>query len=89
MPYGHVREYENCIGTLEERVSDAADLQWRRTDLEAQARIQQFADRAAEPEQKAAELEVKGKASQAAKARERTEQWRQWAEQATEALREL
>lgn len=89
VPRGRVREYENRIGALEKRVSDAADSQWRRTDPEAQARVQQFADRAAEFEHKAAELDAKGKVSQAAKAREQAEQWRQWAEQAAETLKEL
>lgn len=89
VPRGRVREYEDRIAALEKRVSEAADSQWRRTDPEAQARVQQFADRAAEFEAKAKELEAKGKTSQAGKAREQAQQWRQWAEQAADTLKEL
>ena len=89
VPRGRVREYEDRIGALEKRVADAAESQWRRSDPEAQARVQQFADRAAEFELKAAELTAKGKTAQAAKATEQAQQWRQWAEQAAETLKEL
>lgn len=89
VPRGRVREFEDKIGALEKRVSEAADSQWRRTDPEAQARVQQFADRAAEFEAKAAEYESAGKAKKAEEARAQAAQWREWADAAAATLREL
>ena len=86
VPRGRVREFEDKIGKLEKRVSEAADSQWRRTDPEAMARVQQFADRAAEFEAKAAEFEAAGKAKKAEDARAQAAQWREWADAAA-ALR--
>ncbi|MBP2332688.1 DUF349 domain-containing protein [Corynebacterium freneyi] len=89
VPRGRVREFEDKIGALERRVADAADSQWRRTDPEAQARVQQFADRAAEFEAKAAEFEAAGKAKKAEEARAQAAQWREWADAAERALEEM
>ncbi|MEJ5919673.1 DUF349 domain-containing protein [Corynebacterium sp. H78] len=89
VPRARIREFEDRIGALEKRVSEAADSQWRRTDPEAQARVQQFADRAAEFEAKAAEFEAKGKAKKAEEARTQAAQWREWADTAAQALNEL
>ncbi|MDK8767091.1 DUF349 domain-containing protein [Corynebacterium freneyi] len=89
VPRGRVREFEDKIGALERRVADAADSQWRRTDPEAQARVQQFADRAADFEAKAAEFEAAGKAKKAEEARTQAAQWREWADAAERALEEM
>ena len=89
VPRGRVREFEDKIGALEKRVSEAADSQWRRTDPEAQARVQQFADRAAEFEAKATELEAAGKAKKAEDARAQAAQWREWADAAAATLQDL
>ncbi|MCG7438739.1 DUF349 domain-containing protein [Corynebacterium freneyi] len=89
VPRGRVREFEDKIGALERRVADAADSQWRRTDPEAQARVQQFADRAADFEAKAAEFEAAGKAKKAEEARAQAAQWREWADAAERALEEM
>ena len=89
VPRGRVREFEDKIGKLEKRVSEAADSQWRRTDPEAMARVQQFADRAAEFEAKAAEFEAAGKAKKAEDARAQAAQWREWADAAERALEEM
>ncbi|MGV3113639.1 DUF349 domain-containing protein [Corynebacterium freneyi] len=89
VPRGRVREFEDKIGALERRVADAADSQWRRTAPEAQARVQQFADRAADFEAKAAEFEAAGKAKKAEEARAQAAQWREWADAAERALEEM
>lgn len=89
VPRGRVREFEDKIGALEKRVSEAADSQWHRTDPEAQARMQQFADRAAEFEAKATELEAAGKAKKAEEARAQAAQWREWADAAAATLQDL
>ncbi|MFC3851114.1 DUF349 domain-containing protein [Corynebacterium hansenii] len=89
VPRGRVREFEEKIGRLERRVSEAADSQWRRTDPEALARVQQFADRATEFEAKAAEYDAAGKAKKAEEARAQAAQWREWADAAERAIEEM
>ncbi len=89
VPRGRVREFEEKIGRLERRVSEAADSQWRRTDPEALARVQQFADRAAEFEAKAAEYDAAGKTKKAEEARAQATQWREWADAAERAIEEM
>nr|WP_295629521.1 DUF349 domain-containing protein [uncultured Corynebacterium sp.] len=89
VPRARIREFEDKIGALERRVSEAADSQWRRTDPEAQARVRQFEDRAAEFEAKAAEFDAAGKTAKADDARAQAAQWREWADAANKALEEM
>src|SRR5699024_5252495 len=42
VPRDQVRQYEDKIAALEKRVSDAEETNWRRTDPEVQARVDQF-----------------------------------------------
>lgn len=89
VPRGRVREFEDRIGALERRVSDAADSEWRRTDPEARARVAQFEDRAREFERKAAEFEAEGRVKKAEEAHTRAAQWREWADTARNAVEDL
>lgn len=86
VPRGRVREFEDKIGALENKVTKAEESQWRRTDPEAQARAAQFRARVAEFEAQAAMAEAKGKMKQAEKFKAQAEQWREWAEAAEQAL---
>lgn len=86
VPRGRVREFEDKIGALENKVTKAEESQWRRTDPEAQARAAQFRARVAEFEEQAAAAEAKGKTKQAEKFKAQAEQWREWAEAAEQAL---
>ncbi len=89
VPRGRVREFEDKIGALERKVAGAADAKWRRTDPEANARVQQFVNRAKEFEARAEELEAAGKADKAAEARSQAAQWRSWADTAAQTVEDL
>ncbi|NLF90095.1 MAG: DUF349 domain-containing protein [Corynebacterium marinum] len=89
VPRGQVREYEDKIGAVEKRVSDAEESQWRRTDPEAQARANQFLVKVEEFTAQAEAAEAKGNAKKAAKLREQAAQWQEWADTAAKAVEDL
>lgn len=89
VPRGQVREYEDRIGAVEKRVSDAEESQWRRTDPEAQARANQFLVKVEEFTAQAEAAEAKGNAKKAAKLREQAAQWQEWADTAAKAVEDL
>lgn len=89
VPRGQVREYEDRIGAVEKRVSDAEESQWRRTDPEAQARANQFLVKVEEFTVQAEAAEAKGNATKAAKLREQAAQWQEWADTAAKAVEDL
>lgn len=86
VPRERINEFENKIGDLEQRVVDAADAQWRRTDPAAQARAEQFTAKVEEFTAQAAAAEAKGKTKQAEKLRAQAAQWQEWAETAVNAV---
>lgn len=86
VPRGQVREYEEKIGKLEKRVSEAADAEWRRTDPEAQARASQFSAKVEEFTAQAEAAEAKGNAKKAADLRAKAAQWQEWADAAHSAV---
>lgn len=88
VPRGRVREYEDKIQALEQRVSEAEEAQWRRTDPEAQARAAQFQAKVQELTAQAESAAAKGKDKQAAQLREQAAQWAEWAATAANALEE-
>lgn len=86
VPRGRVREYEEKIGAIEKRVSDAEQSQWRRTDPAAQARVAQFQAKVDDYTSKAEAAEAKGLTAQAEQLRAQAEQWEQFAEAARNAV---
>ncbi|MFD2455512.1 DUF349 domain-containing protein [Corynebacterium mendelii] len=86
VPRSRIKEFDNKIGELEQRVAKAADELWRRTDPEAQARVAQFTAKVAEFTRQAEEAEAKGNAQKAKKAREQAAQWQEWADTAQNAI---
>lgn len=86
VPRGKVAEYEDKIAAIEKRVSQAEDSKWKRTDPEAQARVDQFRAKVADFTAQAEAAESAGKASQAAKLREQAAQWQEWADTAQHAV---
>ncbi|MDR7329521.1 DUF349 domain-containing protein [Corynebacterium guangdongense] len=86
VPRGQVREYEDKIGAIEQRVSDAEDARWRRTDPEAQARVDQFQAKADDFTAQAEAAEAKGNAKKAADLRAQAAQWTEFAEVARNAV---
>ena len=86
VPRDQIRAYEDKIAVLEKRVSDAEESQWRRTDPEAQARIEQFQARVAELNAQADLAADKGQDSKAAELRAQASQWQEWAQTAAAAV---
>ncbi|MFE3544846.1 DUF349 domain-containing protein [Nocardia sp. NPDC059177] len=86
VPRERMQELEGKLRTIEKRVRDAADQQWRRTDPEAVARAAQFRERVAQFEEQAAKATAAGKKRDAEKALEQAKQWREWADAAEGAV---
>lgn len=86
VPKNRVREFEDKIGTLEKRVSEATDAQWRRTDPAAQARAAQFIERVNDLTAQAEAAEKAGKSKKAEELRAQAEQWQEWADAAKNAV---
>lgn len=86
VPRGKVGEYEEKIGALEKRVSEAEESQWRRTDPEAQARVAQFQVKVEEFTAQAEAAEAKGNAKKAEQLRQQAAQWQEWANTAQNAV---
>lgn len=79
VPRDRVQDLEAKLRVVENRVRDASEAQWKRTDTEAEARAAQFRDRVRQYEEQAAKAEAAGKARDAAKARALAAQWEEWA----------
>lgn len=77
-------DLERRLRAVEQRIRDAASTP--RVDPEAQARANQFRERAEQYERQAEKAAAAGKTKDAEQARANAEQWRQWADAAAEAL---
>ncbi|MBF6329602.1 DUF349 domain-containing protein [Nocardia transvalensis] len=86
VPRERIQELEGRLRTIEKRVREAVDAQWRRTDPEAMARAAQFRERVAQFEEQAAKAQAAGRTRDAEKALEQAKQWREWAEAAEGAV---
>ncbi|WP_132421582.1 DUF349 domain-containing protein [Pseudonocardia endophytica] len=86
VPRDDVRALEGRLRTVETQVANAAQAQWRRTDPEAQARVEQFRAKVTQFEEQAAKAEAAGDARRAEKARAQAAQWREWSETAEQAV---
>ena len=73
-----MRELEARLRAIEERVRDAVDAQWRRTDPEAEARVAQFRERVEQFEAQAAKARAAGDDRRAEQASAQAAQWREW-----------
>lgn len=86
VPRARIREFDDRIGALEQKVSDAADEQWRRTDPAAQARAAQFTAKVEEFTRQAEQAEAKGNTAKAEQLRAQAAQWQEWADAAMSAV---
>lgn len=86
VPRERVKELEGRLRAVQERVRTAADAQWRRTDPEAQARVEQFRDRVEQLEEQAEKARSAGDARRERRAQEEAAQWREWLAAAERAL---
>ncbi|AHI23000.1 DUF349 domain-containing protein [Corynebacterium vitaeruminis] len=89
VPRNRVREFEDKIQAIEERVESAANAQWRRTDPEAQARAAQFVAKVKDFEAQAEAMEAKGNTKKAEELRAQAAQWQEWADAASQAVNDL
>jgi chromosome segregation ATPase len=86
VPRGRVAEFDAKIGALESRVTDYADAQWKATDPEVQARIDQFRAKVTDLTEAAEAAEKAGKTTKAAELRAQAAQWSEWADAAAGAV---
>ncbi|MDH6246709.1 DUF349 domain-containing protein [Mycobacterium sp. OTB74] len=78
-------ELERRLRAVEKKIRDAAQTGW--TDPEAQARADQFRERAEQFERQAQKAEAAGKTNDAEQARASAAQWREWADAAAAAIK--
>ena len=88
VPRGRVREFEDKIGSIEKRVSEAEDSRWRKTDPAQQDKVNQFQVKADDFTKQAEAAEAKGDATKAASLREQAKQWQEFADVAAKAINE-
>jgi uncharacterized protein DUF349 len=86
VPRDDIRPLEARLRAVEDKVRDATDRQWRRTDPEAEARVAQFRERVATFEAQAAKARAAGDAKRAADAEAQAAQWREWLGTAEQAV---
>ncbi|MDO4908470.1 MAG: DUF349 domain-containing protein [Corynebacterium sp.] len=79
------KDIEAAIREIEKRVEKAEEREWRRTDPEALARIEQFLNRAKEF---AAAAEAEANPKKKAELESQAKQWSEWAEAAKSAIEE-
>jgi len=84
VPRERSAELERRLRAIEKKVREAGEADW--SDPQAQARAEQFANRAEQYEQQARKAAAAGRTKEAEEAKANAEQWRQWAEAAAEAL---
>jgi hypothetical protein len=88
VPRDDVRPLEARMRAVEEKVREAADRRWRRTDPEAEARVAQFRERVAQFEAQAAKARAAGDARRAGQAQAQADQWREWLATAEQAVQQ-
>jgi len=86
VPRDDIRPLEARMRAVEEKVREAVDRQWRRTDPEAEARVAQFRERVAQFEAQAAKARAAGDARRAQQAQAQADQWREWLATAEQAV---
>ncbi|MDN5859359.1 MAG: DUF349 domain-containing protein [Pseudonocardia sp.] len=86
VPREDIRPLDARLRAVEDRVREAADRKWRRTDPDADARVAQFRDRVAQLEAQAAKAEAAGDKGRADQAHAQAEQWREWLHTAEAAV---
>ncbi len=86
VPRERIRELEGKLRAVEDKVRNAGDAQWRRTDPEAEARAAQFRERVEQFEAQAAKARAAGDKRRAEQAEAQAAQWREWLAAAENAV---
>jgi hypothetical protein len=88
VPRDDIRPLEGRLRAIEEKVREAGDRHWRRTDPEAEARAKQFRDRVEQFEAQAEKARAAGDERRAKQADEQAAQWREWLAAAEQAVQQ-
>lgn len=86
VPRERMRELDGRLKQVEDKVRTASEAQWRRTDPEATARVEQFEARVAQFREQADKARAAGDARKAAEAQKQAETWEQWLRTARSAV---
>jgi uncharacterized protein DUF349 len=86
VPRDRIRELEDKLRAVEDKLRTELDRQWRRTDPELDARLEQFRERVAQFESQAAKAHAAGDSRRAREAESQAEQWREWLATAEKAV---
>lgn len=88
VPRDDIRTLEARMRAVEEKVREAGERQWRRTDPEAEARVAQFRDRVAQFEAQEQKATAAGDRRRAEQAAGQAAQWREWLITAEQAVQQ-
>src|SRR5690606_22176707 len=86
VPKNRIRELDGRLKAVQDKVRAAEESRWRKTDPEAQARVEQFRERVQEFEEQAAKARGAGDIRRAEQAGQQAAQWREWLATAEQAL---
>ena len=86
VPRDDIRPLEAGLRAIEDKVREAAERQWRRTDPEAEARVTQFRERVAAFETQAEKARAAGDRRRAEQAEAQAATWREWLATAEQAV---
>ncbi|WP_277669724.1 DUF349 domain-containing protein [Saccharomonospora viridis] len=86
VPRDRVRELDGRLKAVQDKIRQAEEARWRRTDPEVQARVAQFRERVEQFEAQAAKARAAGDERRAKQAEEQAAQWREWLRTAEEAV---
>ncbi|WP_414710468.1 DUF349 domain-containing protein [Pseudonocardia sp.] len=86
VPRERIRELEDRLRAVEDRIRNDLESRWRRADPEVDARVAQFRDRVQQYETQAAKARAAGDTRRAEQAEGQAEQWREWLATAEKAV---
>jgi hypothetical protein len=86
VPRERIREFEDRLRAVEDRIRENLESRWRRADPEVDARVAQFRDRVQQYEAQAAKARAAGDTRRAEQAEGQAEQWREWLATAEKAV---
>ena len=86
VPRERVREFDARLRAVEDKVKSADERHWRRTDPEAEARVEQFRNRADSYHAQAAKARAAGDERKARQADAQAVQWEEWLKTARGAV---
>lgn len=86
VPRELMRELDGRLRAVEDAVRAASEAEWRRTDPEAIARVEQFRSRVEQFREQAAKARAAGDERRAAEAEKQAATWQQWLEAAENAV---